>query len=148
MKKFLMSLACIATLLFLCTSAFANDYVKFKGWKQAETTHFRFIYEDASEQAAQAYAKIADEAWEEIARIYAMPQEKTNVYVFSRMNIVNAYTMFMPPEIIMFDSPLIDNYFGFRDDWMKLFFTHELIHIANIKQWLKIFRRKQGKYHC
>ena len=121
-----------AFMALFATTVFANDYVKFKGWKQAETTHFRFIYEDASEQAAQAYAKIADEAWEKIARIYAMPQEKTNVYVFSRLNIVNAYTMFSPPEIIMFDSPLLDSYFGFRDDWMKLFFTHELIHIANI----------------
>ena len=132
MKNVFKSLICATALLLLSTAAFANDYVKFKGWKQAETTHFRFIYEAASEQAAQAYAKIADEAWEKIARIYAMPQEKTNVYVFSRLNIVNAYTMFSPPEIIMFDSPLIDNYFGFRDDWMKLFFTHELIHIANI----------------
>ncbi|MBO4534116.1 MAG: hypothetical protein J5726_10555 [Treponema sp.] len=132
MKKFLPSLVGALALFFVSTAAFANDYVKFKGWKQAETTHFRFIYEDASEQAAQKYAEFADEAWEKIARIYAMPQEKTDVYVFSRLNIVNAYTMFTPPEIVMFDSPLIDNYFGFRDDWMKLFFTHELIHIANI----------------
>ena len=132
MKKFLSSLLGALAFFFVTSSAFANDYVKFKGWKQAETTHFRFIYEAASEPAAQAYAKIADEAWEKIARIYAMPQEKTDVYVFSRLNIVNAYTMFSPPEIVMFDSPLIDNYFGFRDDWMKLFFTHELIHIANI----------------
>lgn len=114
------------------TSIFANDYVKFKGWKQAETTHFRFIYEAASEEAAQKYAEIADEAWEKIARIYSMPQEKTNVYVFSRLNIVNAYTFFSPPEIVMFDSPVLTSYFGFRDDWMKIFFTHELIHIANI----------------
>ena len=132
MKKMFKSLACIATLLILCASAFANDYVKFKGWKQAETTHFRFIYEAASEEAAKKYAEIADEAWEKIARIYSMPQEKTDVYVFSRLNVVNAYTFFAPPEIVMFDSPVIDSYFGFRDDWMKLFFTHELIHIANI----------------
>ena len=132
MKKFLSSLLGALAFFFVTSSAFANDYVKFKGWKQAETTHFRFIYEAASEPAAKAYAKIADEAWEKIARIYALPLEKTNVYVFSRLNIVNAYTMFSPPEIIMFDSPLIDSYFGFRDDWMKLFFTHELIHIANI----------------
>ena len=132
MKNVARAFLCTAFMALFATTVFANDYVKFKGWKQAETTHFRFIYEDASEQAAQAYAKIADEAWEKIARIYAMPQEKTNVYVFSRLNIVNAYTMFSPPEIIMFDSPLLDSYFGFRDDWMKLFFTHELIHIANI----------------
>ena len=128
MKKFLK----VFVLLFICGTAFANDYVKFKGWKQAETTHFRFIYEAASEPAAKKYAEFADEAWEKIARIYAMPQEKTDVYVFSRLNIVNAYTMFSPPEIVMFDSPVLYNYFGFREDWMKLFFTHELIHIANI----------------
>ena len=132
MKNVFKSLVCAAALVLFATSAFANDYVKFKGWKQAETTHFRFIYEAASEEAAKKYAEIADEAWEKIARIYSMPQEKTNVYVFSRMNIVNAYTYFAPPEIIMYDSPVLDSYFGFRDDWMKLFFTHELIHIANI----------------
>ncbi len=132
MKKMSCAILCTIFMALFAANTFANDYVKFKGWKQAETTHFRFIYEAASEQAAQAYAKIADEAWEKIARIYAMPQEKTDVYVFSRMNIVNAYTMFSPPEIVMFDSPLLDSYFGFREDWMKLFFTHELIHIANI----------------
>ena len=132
MKKFLSSLLGALAFFFVTSSAFANDYVKFKGWKQAETTHFRFIYEAASEPAAQAYAKIADEAWEKIARIYSMPQEKTNVYVFSRLNIVNAYTFFTPPEIVMFDSPVLNSYFGLREDWMKLFFTHELIHVANI----------------
>ena len=132
MKKLFKSLACVATLLLLCSITFADEHIKFKGWKQAETTHFRFIYEAASEPAAQAYAKIADEAWEKIARVYSMPQEKTNVYVFSRMNVVNAYTFFTPPEIVMFDSPILYSTFGFREDWMKIFFTHELIHIANI----------------
>ena len=140
MKNVFKSLVCATALLLLSVTSFANDYVKFKGWKQAETTHFRFIYEAASEEAAKKYAEFADEAWEKIARIYSMPQEKTNVYVFSRMNVVNAYTYFAPPEIIMFDSPILDSYFGLRDDWMKLFFTHELIHIANItledKQYL------------
>jgi len=122
-----------STLLFLAAStSFANDFVKFKGWKEAETSHFRFIYEAASEAAAKKYAEFADEAWDKIAKVYSMPQEKTNVYVFSRLNIVNAYTFFTPPEIVMYDSPLIYSEFGFREDWMKLFFTHELIHIANI----------------
>ena len=140
MKNVLKAFLCAAILTLFCGNTFANDYVKFKGWKQAETTHFRFIYEAASEEAAKKYAEFADEAWEKIARIYSMPQEKTNVYVLGRMNVVNAYTFFTPPEIVMFDSPLIDSYFGQREDWMKIFFTHELIHIANItfedKQYL------------
>ena len=41
MKKFLK----VFVFLFICGTAFANDYVKFKGWKQAETKHFRSIYE-------------------------------------------------------------------------------------------------------
>ena len=90
-KRFILALCLV---MISVTSIFANDYVKFKGWKQADTTHFRFIYEAASEEAAKKYAEFADEAWEKIARIYAMPQEKTNVYVFSRLNVVNAYTFF------------------------------------------------------
>ena len=132
MKNVARAILCTTFMVLFAANLFANDYVKFKGWKQAETTHFRFIYEAASEEAAKKYAEFADEAWEKIAKIYSMPQEKTDVYVFSRLNVVNAYTYFSPPEIVMFDAPIIDSYFGFRDDWMKLFFTHELIHIANI----------------
>ncbi len=119
-------------ILLFASKVFSNEYVKFSGWKQAETAHFTFIYESASELAAKEYAKIADEAWDKIAQIYSMPQEKTNVYVLGRQNIVNAYTYFAPPCIVMYNSPIIEETFGFRDDWMKLFFTHELIHIANI----------------
>ena len=90
MKNVLRSLFLSAILMVIGATAFANDYVKFKGWRQAESTHFRFIYEAASEEAAKKYAEFADEAWEKIAKIYSMPQEKTNVYVFSRLNIVNA----------------------------------------------------------
>ena len=43
MKKLFKSLACAATFILFATTTFANDYVKFKGWKQAETKHFRFI---------------------------------------------------------------------------------------------------------
>lgn len=122
----------ILALLILSTSVFANERQDFKGWKQAETTHFKFIYEPAAESTAQAYAKIADEAWNNVSKIYSFPQEKTTVYIVSRTNVVNAYTYFAPPHMIMFDSPEISSLFGFRDDWAKLFFTHELIHVANV----------------
>lgn len=126
------SLKCVLALLILSTSAFANQRQAFKGWKQAETTHFKFIYEPAAENTAQAYAKIADEAWNNVSKIYSFPQEKTTVYIISRTNVVNAYTYFAPPHMVMFDSPEISSLFGFRDDWAKLFFTHELIHVANV----------------
>lgn len=119
------------------TSLFAQNSdelqeIKFKGWKQAETEHFRFIYEDSSKQTAEQYALIADDAWNKIAKIYSFPQEKTDIFITDRTNTVNAYTFFCPPRIGMFTTPVIYPTFGFRDDWKKLFFTHELIHIANI----------------
>ena len=104
----------------------------FKGWKTAKTQHFNFIYEDASQKAAEKYISFADSAWNKIGNIYSFPQDKTNVYVTGRMNIVNAYTFFAPPEIIMFNTPPMEPTFTFRTDWQELFFTHELIHIANV----------------
>lgn len=117
-------------------TAFAQSeggYKKFNGWKKAETEHFNFIFEEESRLAAEAYATFADDAWKKIAKIYAFPQDKTNVYVFGRTNTVNAYTYFAPTEIVMFNSPVLYPDFTFRDDWMKLFFTHELIHVANCR---------------
>lgn len=131
MKKHLIA----STLIFavLCPFFFSqNNEIKFSGWKKAETEHFTFIYEEAQKEATEGYIKIADDAWNKVAKIYALPQNKTNVFVTGRTNTVNAFTFFSPAEIGMFTNPCTLTDFTFRDNWQKLFFTHELIHIANI----------------
>ncbi|MBO4859036.1 MAG: hypothetical protein J5527_11045 [Treponema sp.] len=143
---------------FICFSgtAFAQEALgpeefkleKFHGWKKAETEHFQFFYEDAMRETAEDYALIADDAWNKIAKIYSPPQDKTNVYIVGRTNTVNAYTFFSPPYIEMFDTPFLDSVFTFRTDWKKLFFTHELIHIANVnfEDRNKILPKVMGNY--
>lgn len=110
----------------------ANRQPDFSGWKTAKTKHFKFIYEDAYRPIAERYAYFADEAWAKIAESYSTPQEMTEVFVTARTNTVNAFTYFTPPEIVMFNTPVVTPEFGFRDSWEKTFFTHELIHVANI----------------
>ncbi len=122
----------IAAVLLLAANSFSqNNEMKFKGWKTAKTEHFKFIYEDAQKEATQGFVNIADDAWNKIAKIYSFPPEMMNIYITGRTNIVNALTYSSPTEIVMFTNPctLID--FTFRDNWQKLFFTHELIHAAN-----------------
>ena len=129
MKKFALI---ICTCLIVVGSLFAqNNEQKFKGWKKAETEHFTFIYEDAQKEATEGFIKIADDAWNKIGKIYAFPQEKTNVFITGRTNTVNALTYSAPAEIVMFTNPCTLIEFPFRDNWQKLFFTHELIHVAN-----------------
>lgn len=128
MKKILSVLVLFS--LFVNVSLFAQ---KFEGWKKAETKHFNFIYENTSKIFADEYAKYADEAWNKISQIYDFPQEKTNVFITDRTNTVNAYTYSVPLDIVMFTSPVITPEFGFRENWQKLFFTHELIHVANMR---------------
>ena len=111
---------------------FSQAKQKFSGWQQAQTEHFNFIFEESSRQTAEAYAQIADKAWHKVSMNYGFPQKKTNVYITDRTNTVNAYTFFSPLEIMMFTSPVITPAFTFREDWKTLFFTHELIHVANI----------------
>ncbi len=128
MKKFL-------TLFLVCItagSAFAQEKPqKFKGWKKSSTEHFNFVYEDSAKEDAQAYAEIADDAWNKIGQVYSFPKDVIDVYVTDRTNTVNAFTMNIGPEIEMFTTELTEPLFGFRDDWRKLFFTHELVHAAN-----------------
>lgn len=122
----------IITTFLLCSALFAqNNDEKFKGWKQTKTEHFTFVYEDASREATEGFIKYADEAWNKVAKIYSIPRENIRVYVTGRTNTVNAFTYFAPLEIGMFTNPCTLTDFGFRDNWQKLFFTHELIHAAN-----------------
>ena len=132
MKK--STLLSIILFSFTASSVFSqNNEQKFSGWKKTETEHFTFIYEDAQKEATEGFVKIADDAWNKIGKIYAFPQEKTNVYITGRTNTVNAFTYFSPAEIVMFTNPCTLSEFTFRDNWQKLFFTHELIHIANVR---------------
>lgn len=120
--------------LLFCISAtlFAqNNSIDFKGWKQTQTEHFTFIYEDAQREATEGYVKIADNAWNKIAKIYSLPRDNFRIYVTGRTNTVNAFTYNSPVEIVMFTNPLNLIDFTFRANWQELFFTHELIHAAN-----------------
>jgi len=115
-----------------CSTLFAQDNnAKFKGWKKTKTEHFTFVYENASREATEGFVKIADDAWNQVSKIYSIPKDNIRVYVTGRTNTVNAYTYFVPLEIGMFTNPCTLTDFGFRDNWQKLFFTHELIHAAN-----------------
>lgn len=120
--------------LFLITANLFGQQssAKFTGFKQAQTRHFRFIFEEEGREAAENYALYADEAWNKIANIYSVPKDKIDIYITARTNTVNAFTYIVPPEIKMFNSPVLTPDFGFRDNWQKLFFTHELVHEANI----------------
>jgi len=130
MKKTLTALFFLALSLNLSAQ---NNEIKFSGWKKAETEHFTFIYEDAQREATEGFIRIADEAWNKVAKIYGKPQDKTNVYVTGRTNTVNAFTYSAPTEIVMFTNPCAMTDFTFRDNWQNLFFTHELVHVANFR---------------
>ena len=129
MKKVL----CFLGMMVVCAGMiFAqDDSQRFKGWKQAKTEHFTFVYEDAQKEATEGFVQIADNAWNKVAKIYSIPKENIRVYVTGRTNIVNALTYFSPVEIGMFTNPLNIIDFTFRANWQELFFTHELIHAAN-----------------
>lgn len=128
MKKLIIT----ALLILLTIKIYSQDNSqKFKGWKKTETEHFTFIYEDAQKEATQGFIQYADDAWNKIAKIYSIPQDKSRVYITGRTNIVNAITYTSPSELVMFTTPLNLTDFTFRENWQKIFFTHELIHLAN-----------------
>ncbi|MCQ2612619.1 MAG: hypothetical protein MJ183_03355 [Treponemataceae bacterium] len=125
MKKIFFIIAAV----FLATSLFGAE--KFNGYWQAETEHFVFVYDDSGRETAEAFAAVAEKAWANVAKVYAFPQEKTTVTITTGADIINAFTMFNSYYMAFFDTPMASPEFGFRTDWHELFFTHELIHIAN-----------------
>ena len=109
----------------------ADESDSFAGWKSAETRHFRFIYEDASKAQAAAFAKIADAAWNNVSEIYGTPPDKSDVIVTGRTDTINAFADSIRYEMGFYTNPPLSPEFGYREEWYKLFFTHELVHIAN-----------------
>ena len=120
-------------LILLTLVLFTNNISSqsFKGYKTLKTEHFDFVYEPLSKEFVPLYARYAEEAYKKIAKYYSIPDEKIPVYITDRTNIVNAFTYSFPNSIMMFTTPVMTNDFTFRENWMKAFITHELIHSAN-----------------
>ncbi|ULQ60580.1 hypothetical protein K7I13_04670 [Brucepastera parasyntrophica] len=108
-----------------------GEELPYKGWKQASTNHFRFIYEDAFRPQAEAFAEIADSTWNSLSKIYGSPPQKTDIILSGRQDIVNGYAHTYRYNIGLYVNPPLSPVFGYRDEWTKIFFTHELTHIAN-----------------
>lgn len=109
----------------------ADEARSFSGWKSAETRHFRFIYEDATKAQASAFAKVADASWNDVSRIYGTPPDKNDVIVTGRTDTINAFADGVRFEMGFYTNPPLSSEFGYREEWHKLFFTHELVHVAN-----------------
>ena len=74
-KKICIIITFLLMLGSLCADTKKSDENKFRGWKTSETEHFNFIYEEGARQTAQAFASIADDAWNKVSKIYGFPQE-------------------------------------------------------------------------
>jgi len=109
----------------------AGEPTAFTGWKQATTAHFRFIYADASRPQAEAFARVADAAWNAVSSAYSTPPPMTDVLITGQTDTVNAYAEATSFYMGLFTNPPLSPEFGYRADWHALFFTHELTHIAN-----------------
>jgi hypothetical protein len=125
--------AALAVFLFAIMPrlASAEGAPAFAGWKSATTAHFRFIFEEASRGEANAFARVADEAWNAVSRAYGTPPEQTDVVITARTDEVNAFAEGISRYIGLFATPPAIPELGYRDDWHRVFFTHELIHVAN-----------------
>jgi len=132
MDKITRILSAVALCGALTASLAAESPAAFSGWKTANTNHFRFIYEDATREQAIGFAKIADDAWNRIARIYGAPPERTDAILVGRTDLSNAAANAITRDMTLFVNPPLTQEFGWRADWQDLYLTHELIHLANM----------------
>ncbi len=111
--------------------AFNPSEAPYSGWKQATTRHFRFIYEEAFRAEAESYAAVADGIWNAVSAAYDSPQELTDVIITGRTDTIGAFAQPLTRSMWFFTNSPPTPDFGYREDWPKLVFTHELVHIAN-----------------
>ncbi len=117
-------------LLFFCTVFSAGaEAVR---WEQAETEHFRFIFEPRDRPAVDELLTFSEPVYERVTGFFNTRPKKVDVIVHGRIDEANGATSFLPNRIDLYLTAPTDHFLGARtESWMKILLTHELTHFVH-----------------
>ena len=103
-------------------------------WNAFETDHFRIFYHTGLQNAAQRAAKVAEEAYGPITRLYDYePKEKVRIVLKDYDDYANGAAFFYHDTIEIWTTSL-DHEYELRGttDWLRNVITHEFTHIISL----------------
>lgn len=106
-------------------------------WRTIETEHFFIHFNAQNESLARRLAAIVEPIHTRLSRdLQWVPQDKTHVNLVDYLDVPNGSaipTPFNTIEIFV-TPPTPGSQLGDYDDWLRLVFTHEYVHILHLDQ--------------
>ncbi len=101
-------------------------------WVQAETEHFRFIYEPRDRPYVDELLTFCEPIYQKVTGFFHSYPKKIPVIVRGRIDQANGFTSFLPSRIELYLTAPTDHFLGARtESWLKILLTHELTHYVH-----------------
>ncbi len=135
-------------LLSLAGTAFSQvDYGHPElNWRTIETKHFYVDYHQGERRTAEVVARIAEEAYGPITKLYDhKPSQKVSLVLWDTDDYSNGETYFYDNKINIWASSLDFELRG-THDWLRNVITHEFTHDVQMQTSMKFGRRIPAIY--
>jgi hypothetical protein len=132
-----------AILFFVCflgniflaaVPAHAASPPPFENWQTLETTHFRINFNQQYLSQAERLALIAEMVYPDLTDFLQwQPKTKTHINLFDFTDATHGWANVIPyPVTGIFMTPPDEGELLLNDDWLRMVFTHEFLHIVHL----------------
>jgi hypothetical protein len=141
----------LAAVLWAAPLGAASRFDPALRFRTLATEHFVIYFHRGEERIATRLAAIAEETYRTLQAPLGAPlQKRTHVVLVDQGDLANGWAYPLPYNTIMVTAswPPGSEFIGHTDDWLRLVFTHEFVHIVHLDRsggWAKVVRRLFGR---
>lgn len=122
-----------------------NDYEPDYEWLTIETEHVSVHYHAEAERSAKVVAKIANEVWGPITKLYHYEPDRVHYVIKDIDDYANGATYFFDNKIEIWASSLDFDLRG-SHNWLRNVISHEFTHMVQIQAGMKLTRNVPAFY--
>jgi len=126
MKQFLSII-----LLLLPIFVYSDDFI---GWKELETEHYRFIFEEKDKDTAFELAGYGEEIYNIVSDFFNYYPKRINIYINGRIDTPNGFFYPIPGSINLYPAyPLNSENATKSESWLYELLLHEMVHYISLE---------------
>ena len=142
--------AVVALVIAAGPAAASTRYESRLRFRTIATPRFDIHYHQGEEALAQRLARVAEDVAARLSRTLGVPSGRVQVILVDQDDLSNGWATPVPYNTIEISAaaPTADSLIGNADDWMRLVFTHEYVHIVHLSRtrgWIGGLRKVFGR---
>ena len=119
-------------------------------FRTISTARFDIHYHQGEDALAQRLARIAEDVAARLSGTLGLPSGRVQVILVDQDDLSNGWATPVPYNTIEISAatPAADSIIGNADDWLRLVFTHEYVHIVHLSRtggWIGGLRKVFGR---